>query len=99
MLEAQIFIDQDEQKEGKPLHEYIMKYLMDWGVSGATSFRGHSGFGKNQRMKHPNEFFSFDEPPVLIVFIDNEEKVKTILSALRKVTSRGFITVHKVEKW
>ena len=44
-------------------------------------------------------FFSFDEPPMLIVFIDYEEKVKTILTALRKITTRGFITVHKVEKW
>lgn len=99
MLQAQIFIDKEEQIEGKPLHEFIMKFLNEHGISGATSFTGHSGFGKNQKMKRPNDIFSFDEPPMLIIFIDQNEKVKYIIETLRHLTTQGFITVHPVEKF
>ncbi len=99
MLQAQIFLDKEEIIEGKPLHEFIMKFLNEHGVSGATSFLGFSGFGKNQKMKRPNDLFSFDEPPMLITFIDQDEKVNHVLKAFRHITPRGFITVHSVEKW
>lgn len=98
MLQAQIYIDKEELIEGKPFHEFIMKFLIEHGISGATSFTGHSGFGKNQKMKRPNDLFSFDEPPMLIIFIDQDEKVRALIKTLRHITARGFITVHAVEK-
>ena len=98
MLQGQIFINMDELKDSRPLYDYIMHFLAEHGILGATSFKGHTGFGKNHQIKRPNELFSFDEPPMLITFIDEEKKVRDIIAALRKEVTNAFITVYNVEK-
>jgi PII-like signaling protein len=99
MLEAQIFIDKDELQGNRPLSEFIMKFLIQHKIIGATAFSGEAGFGKNQVIKNPSRLFSFDESPMVIVFVDEESKVLTTLTALRKQISSGFITTHKVDKF
>ena len=98
MLQAQIFIDLEELKDGQTLHDYIIQFLVEQGISGATSFKGFAGFGANNKIKRPNDIFSFDEPPVIITFIDEEKKVRQAVAALRNEVKRGFIVVHNVEK-
>jgi PII-like signaling protein len=97
MLQGQIFIDMDELKDSRPLHDYIMHFLAEHDIVGATSFTGHTGFGKNHQIKRPTELFSFDEPPILITFIDEEKKVRSVISELRKEVTHAFIAVHPIE--
>ncbi len=99
MLQAQIFIDKDEIHENMQMNEFVMDFLIKHEVLGATSFRGHAGFGKNQYMKNPSRLFSFDEPPMLIMFIDEDEKVLSVLRELRNEMPTGFIVTNKVDKF
>lgn len=99
MLQAQIFFDKDEIHDTKPMNEFIMDFLINHKIKGATSFKGHAGFGKNQYMKNPSRLFSFDEPPMLIVFIDEDENVLRVLKELRKEMTTGFIVTSKVDKF
>lgn len=99
MIQAQIYIDKDELKGTKPLHQFIMQLLIDNGIAGATSFVGHSGFGRHHRLKQSAQQFSFDETPMLIAFIDEDKKVKEALTELRKQYRGGFIITHIVEQW
>ena len=99
MLQAQIFIDKDEVFGTQPLYEYIIQYLLKHKVAGATAFRGVTGFGEHQQLKRPDSIFSFDEPPIMITFIDEDEKVVKTLTALRKRVSSGFIVTGKVERF
>ncbi len=99
MLQAQIFIDKDELKGTVPLYKFITRLLLEQGIAGATTFEGFSGYGRHQRLKTPTQEFSFDEVPLLIVFIDEEEKVIKALTELRKHYRGGFIVTHPVEQW
>jgi PII-like signaling protein len=99
MIQAQIFIDADELKGVKTLEDFIIHFLIKHKIAGATVFRGRLGFGENQQMKRPFDLFSFDEIPLLITFIDEEDKVKKMLTELRKEWKGGLITTHKVEVW
>lgn len=99
MLQAQIYIDKDELKGMQPLDQFIMQLLIELGIAGATSFVGHSGFGRHHRLKQPAQQFSFDETPLLIIFIDEHKKVKEALTELRNHYRGGFIVTHEVEKW
>lgn len=99
MLQVQIFFDQDKFRDNKPLTDFIMEFLAENEILGATAFRGEVGFGENQHIKRPGRLFSFDEPPMLITFIDNDEKVKNVLTVLRKKIKNGFIVVNSVEIW
>ncbi len=99
MLQAQIYIDKDELRGVKPLHQFIMKLLLESGIAGATSLMGYSGFGRHHHLKQPSRLFSFDEASMLIVFIDSEKKVKEALTELRKQYRGGFIVTYPVEQW
>ncbi len=99
MLQAQIFLDEDDFRETVPMHKYIMKLLINEGIAGATSFRGQSGFGKNHNLQQPNQQFSFDDAPILITFIDEDDKVKHAITEIRKKFDGGLIVTHSVEKW
>jgi PII-like signaling protein len=99
MLQAQIYIDQDEQRDGQPLHEWILRFLLAQGIAGATVFRGIAGFGKAHQLKRPDRLFSFDVPPVMIAFTDGEERVRAALTALRKEFTGGFICAMPAERF
>lgn len=76
------------------VHEFITQFLITQKVKGLTLFKGIFGFGTNQHFNRPNDLFSFDEIPILITFIDENEKVKTTLTALRIKFSGGFIITN-----
>ena len=97
MLQAQIFIDKDELIGSQPLYEFIMQFLLLHHVKGATAFKGVMGFGEKEQMKRPNQLFSFDEPPMMITFVDEKEKVIQVLNKLREEYKGGFIITHSVD--
>lgn len=99
MTQAQIFIDADDLKETQLVYEFILQFLIVQNIKGATVFRGRLGYGENQRLNRPNDLFSFDETPMMITFIDDDEKVKSVLTELRSQYKGGFIVTHHVEKW
>ncbi|HEY0273197.1 MAG TPA: DUF190 domain-containing protein [Chitinophaga sp.] len=99
MLQAQIYIDKDELRGMQPLYQFIMHFLLEQHAAGATAFRGQWGFGSQHRLKRPDRLFSFDEPPMLITFIDEDEKVMQIITELRKHYKGGLIVTNKVEQW
>jgi PII-like signaling protein len=79
--------------------DYLMEFLVEHDVIGATLFRGEAGIGENHQIKRPGRLFSFDDPPMVITFIDEDEKVNKTLTALRKKVKSGFIVVNQVEIW
>jgi PII-like signaling protein len=99
MKQASIYFDKDKYFNDKPMADYLMEFLQDQNVLGATIFRGEAGFGESRTIKRPGQLFSFDEPPMVIVFIDEDEKVNKALAALRKKVKTGFIVVNQVEIW
>ena len=98
MLQAQIYVGTDQLKGEQPLHEYIFQFLVREKVQGATVLRGRAGFD-GKHLNRPNDLFSFDETPMIITFIDEEKKVKSTLTKLRKWVTSGFIVTNHVEKW
>lgn len=99
MTQAQIFFDRDKYRDDKPMADFIMEFLLENDIQGATAFRGELGFGASQKINRPGRLFSFDEPPMVITFIDQDEKVKQVLTALRKKVKSGFIVTGHVDIW
>ncbi len=99
MKQASIFFDKDKYSHDKPMGDFLMEFLVNHKVIGATMFRGEAGFGENHQIKRPGQLFSFDEPPMVITFVDEDEKVNTVLTEFRKKVKSGFIVVSQVEVW
>ncbi|MFN8356227.1 MAG: DUF190 domain-containing protein [Spirosomataceae bacterium] len=99
MLQAQIYFDKDELLNLRPLHEFILEFLIKQHIQGATLFKGMAGFGPNHRLKLPNALFSFDDVPMVITFIDERAKVEQTLTELRKEVKTGLIVTAEVKAW
>ncbi len=98
MLEVTIFLDEDDRYNDEPLHEYIMKYLLHHHIKGATVFSAIGGFGEKRHLHYPRKLGASDEGPLMILFIDEEERIRLILPHLKEVLGEGLITVKKVER-
>lgn len=98
MLQAQLFTGNDEWKEEMPLYEFILRFLAKQKVFRVTIYQGWLGFD-GSHMSRPNDLFSFDETPVVVTFIDTEEKVHDTLVQLRKVVKIGLVVTHHVDIW
>lgn len=97
MIQVQIFIDKDDLLGSKYVYDFILKHLIDHNIGGATIFEGWMGFGKNHILKKPHDLLSFDHPPLMITFIDEDAKVEEALSSLREIYKGGLIVKHSVE--
>ena len=97
-MQVQIFLKEEDSYEDQPLFEHILRHLMHNKIVGATMFKGYMGFGASHHLLEPRKFAASDPLPVMIVFVDEETKVRDVLPHIRSVVSRGLITMHTVEK-
>ncbi len=88
-----IFINEETQHHMLALHDSIMKFLMNKGISGATATRAYSGFGSHQELHTPKIEVLAQHLPIRIEFIDTPEKVEEVLPTLYEMVSDGLIEV------
>jgi len=98
MLEIRLFLDEDDMHEGKRLDEHIMRYLMHHGIAGASVISIDTGYGRQHHLHHRRSIGSADEGPLMILFIDEEEKVRSVLPHLKEVMRDGLIVAARVDR-
>ncbi|HEY6953552.1 MAG TPA: DUF190 domain-containing protein [Bacteroidota bacterium] len=98
MVEVQIFLDEEDRHHGEPTHEHILRYLMHHKILGATMFKGTMGFGSHHHLQTPTKFGATDASPILIVFVDDDDRVTAVLPHLKEILSEGLIVSHRVER-
>lgn len=89
-----IYINEDAQHHAASLHDAIMTYLMNRGVSGATSTRAYAGFGSAHLLHTPKIEVLAQHLPLRIEFVETPEKVEEVLPALYEMVSDGLIEVQ-----
>jgi PII-like signaling protein len=72
-----------------PLYEAIVQKLFDLGIDGATVHLGIMGFGANRRVHRKRLFGVTDDRPVTISAVDDEDRLREVLPALRSMVKEG----------
>jgi len=98
MLEIRMFLDEDDMHLDKRLDEYIMRYLMHHGVRGASVFSAMTGYGRQHHLHHRKSIGTADEGPLMILFVEEEEKVREVLPHLKEVMRDGLIVSARVDR-
>jgi PII-like signaling protein len=97
MQEISIFLDEDDIYNGEPLYDHIIHYLQKNNINGSTALSAFGGFGLKHHFHLPKRIWSIDENPMMIVIVDEEEKVQKVLPHLKEVIKEGLLIIETVE--
>ena len=92
-----IFIDQTDTWHNSPLHEAIVRVLEQEGIAGATVLSGIMGYGIHRRIHRKGLLGVSDDKPLTIAVIDNEQKLRDVLPAIRPMVREGLIGFSDLE--
>jgi hypothetical protein len=92
-----VFLGEDDQWEGKPLHVAIVEKARAEGLAGATVMRGLLGFGASSRIHSTHVLRLSDDLPMVIEIVDREDRIRAFLPMLDKMVRDGMVTLERVE--
>jgi uncharacterized protein len=90
-----IYVNEQDQYEGKPLYEAIVQRCRKLDVAGATAFRALEGFGETAEVHRPHMFGS--DEPIVITIVERPEKAQQVLPVLQGMMPSGLIAVTDVD--
>jgi PII-like signaling protein len=77
------------------LYEALVRTCRDFGIAGATVFRGIEGYGETAEI-HRKHIVTADRP-VVVVIVDSEENIARVLPALEDMVDTGMIATSTVD--
>ena len=96
-LLVRIYIGEADHPYGKPLYQAVVAFLRERGIAGATVFRGIEGFGANARLHTSRLLRLYEDLPILIEVVDQEDRIRQILPDLDEMVGDGLITLERIE--
>jgi PII-like signaling protein len=91
-----IFDAQDEW-EGEPLHEALVRVLEAQDTAGVTVFQGLTGYGAHRGVHRQGLIGLPHDKPTAMVVIDSEAKLRALLPAIRPMIAEGIVVLTDVE--
>jgi PII-like signaling protein len=96
-LRLTIYVNEADRMGEVPLHEDIVRRLLYFDIAGATVTLGLMGYGKHGRVHRKRLFGVSDDRPVVITAVDDEARLRPILTELKSVVIEGLMTLEEVE--
>ncbi len=91
-IKITIHLNEDTSSRSDFLHNEILSFLYKNGVSGATVFRPHAGFGFHRHVHTAGAGgVEGEHLPVRIEFIEKREKIDSLLPDLYDLVTDGLI--------
>jgi PII-like signaling protein len=96
-LRLTVFVGEDDTWHHTPLYHEVVRRAREAGLAGATVLRGIEGYGASSRI-HTTRLLSLSEDlPLVIVIVDQEERVRAFLPQLDELISEGMVILDEVE--
>lgn len=96
-LLVRCYLGDADQAGGRPLAHAIVELLRHRGIAGATVIRGVEGFGAKQHL-HTDRILSLSlDLPVIVEFVDTEDRVRAILPEVDALMGDGLVVTHPVD--
>ncbi len=96
-LQLTIYLNEADRIGDVPLHEEVVRHLLQFDVAGATVTPGLMGYGKHGKVHRKRLFGVSDDRPVVITAVDDASRIRPILTELKAMIQEGLITLQEVE--
>lgn len=90
-----VYLSDGAKHKGVPVFTDVLDFLFRNGVSGASVFKGVAGFGAGHRIHAAHVLELSDHLPIKIEFIENAEKLQSILPELQLRCGCGLIEMQE----
>ena len=89
-----LFIGENDEHDGRPLHEAIVLKARERGLAGATVLRGSMGYGRSSRL-HTSKILRLSEDlPLVIEIVDAADKVEAYLAEAAPMLGSCLVTLE-----
>lgn len=96
-LRLTVFVGDSDTWHHKPLYTEIVHRAHAAGLAGATVLHGVEGYGASNHI-HTTRLLSLSEDlPVVIVIVDQEDKIRTFLPSLDELVGEGLVVLDRVD--
>jgi PII-like signaling protein len=92
-----IYLNETDMSGELALYEVIVRRLLHLHIAGATVVRGVMGFGKHERVHRKRLFGVTDDQPILVIAVDETERIQAVLPEIRAMVREGLVTLQEVE--
>lgn len=96
-LRLSIFVGESDRWHHKPLYTEIVHRAHQAGLAGATVIRGIEGYGATSRIHTTHLFRLSEDLPLLILIVDDEQRVRDFLPRLDELDISGLVALDAVD--
>lgn len=96
-LQVSVYINEGDEWKHRPLHLEILSLLYKEGMSGGTVVRGVAGFTGAEGVHSVSLVDAGGKLPLVVTFIDTEEKVQRVLPLVKEMAGHRLITIQPVQ--
>lgn len=86
---------ESDRYQGKPLYEAVVERAKEFGIAGATVFRGLEGYGETAAI-HRKHLLHHDQP-IVVTIVDTAENMARLIPELEAMMDTGLIATSEVD--
>jgi hypothetical protein len=94
-LLLRIFIGENDKYQRQPLYEWVVRRTREFGLAGATVFRGLEGFGAHSRVHTAKILRLSSDLPIVIEIVDTSEKIEQFMPIIDDAIQEGLAILEK----
>jgi len=96
-----IYLGSIDKHEHKPMYEYIIMEARNFGILGATVFRGVLSYGASSTIHSAKIFELSPDLPIIIEMIDKKEKIEAFIEEMSELFDDdkfgGLVTTYGID--
>jgi PII-like signaling protein len=92
-----VIVTESQQWHHRPVYSEIVHRAHQFGLAGASVFRGIEGYGRSSHI-HTTRILSLSEDlPASVVIVDTEVRIRAFLPQLDELVTEGLVMLDQVE--
>ena len=92
-----IYIGENDEWNGKPLHKALIESMRSNDIAGVTVYQGILGYGANRRIHKEGTLHLSHDRPIMLSVVDTEEKLRAYFPILDSMVQQGLVVLSDVE--
>ncbi len=95
-VQVTVYLNEDDEWHGRPLHLELLRYLHKENVFGATVYHAVAGFLGRSRIKTATLVDAGGKLPLVLTFVDTDEHVTRVLPQVKEMAGKRLVVRENV---